>query len=1151
MTLVSPFIHLRVHSAYSLAEGAIRISQLINLCLKNSMPAVALTDSGNLFGALEFSTACAAGGIQPIVGCTLPIKRPYQPAHSLNTPLDQLVLLVKDATGYLNLLELVSRSFIDADGAPCITLEMLKDSAEGLIALTGGDQGSLNYFLKHQQQDQALHYLQYLQECFKDRLYIELQRQGKEQNLKVEETLMSFAYDYSIPLVATNPAFFPDSSMFEAQDALLCIAEGSYITTEERRRLTSDHYFKSTEQMRQLFEDCPEAIANTAVIAKRCHFMPVPRKSIMPLFPVEKNRTEAEELKFQTTQGLRKRLELQVLKSEMTPQERQQLTHHYEQRLEYELSIIERMGFCGYFLIVSDFIKWARSQEIPVGPGRGSGAGSLVAWVLTITDIDPIRFNLIFERFLNPERVSMPDFDVDFCQNRRDEVITYVRDRYGKDQVAHIITFGKLQARAVLRDVGRVLQMPYIQVDKICKLVPQNPTHPVTLQQAIDQEPLLQQMMVEDSAVAKLIDIGLKLEGLYRHASTHAAGIVIADQPLHKLVPLYKDERSPLLVTQFSMKYAELAGLLKFDFLGLKTLTVLQDTVNLLKNRSINVNLSTIPLEDEKTFVSLRNVETVAVFQLESKGMSDVVRKLQPDKFEEIIAVVALYRPGPMDDIPRYIACKHGLEPVTYAHPLLEPILKDSFGVMVYQEQVMQIAQVLAGYNLGKADLLRRAMGKKIKQEMDDQRKQFVEGSLEKGVDNTTANHIFDQVAKFAGYGFNKSHAAPYALLSYQTAYLKANYPVEFFTALMSLDITNTDKLNIYQQEVRRLKILLLPPDINKSIAKFSIEKIAEEIYAIRYALAAVKNVGEGVIDLIVAEREKNGPFISIENFSSRLKNSQLNKRQLENLIAAGAFDSLCANRCTLYENIDILLKNRETDQDSLFGMANQTFTFLQTSQKEWGEAEKLNKEFQVLGFYLSAHPLQRYESLLEQEKFRSLSSFLGKNGQVEHFKMAGVLLAIQEKMSKQGNKFAFIKFSDVNGVYESIMFADTLTTLKQYNADLLQEGKLVLLEIQGRMEEEQWRLNILQLTDLEEVLLKNNAHYTITLNNEKELQELKPIIESLEKGKTRFTLLLGLPEGGTVSLILEDTYKLTGDDFCKIEKFFPISKAHKQNTHP
>lgn len=1134
-----PFIHLRVHSAYSLAEGAIRIPQLVDLCLKNSMPAVALTDSGNLFGALEFATACANAGIQPIVGCTMNIVRPFQPSHVFQPFLDKIILLVKNKQGYLNLLELVSQSFIESKGTPCLDIGTLEKKSAGLIALTASGQGSLGYFLRHNQEDHAVQYIMQLQNCFDDRLYIELTRQ--EDDSKLEESFINLAYDRSIPLVATNPAFFPDPSLFEAQDALLCIAEGTYITTENRRRLSREHYFKGQGQMAALFEDCPEALANTALIAQRCHFMPTVRKPIMPLFPVAENRTEVEELQFQTQQGLKKRLENQVLTPEMTPEQHQRITDQYQQRLAYELSIIERMGFCGYFLIVSDFIKWAKSQDIPVGPGRGSGAGSLVAWALTITDVDPIRFSLIFERFLNPERVTLPDFDIDFCQNRREEVIMYVRTRYGADKVAHIITFGKLQSRAVLRDVGRVLQMPYSQVDKICKLVPQNPTNPLTLQQAINQEPALQQMIIDDTGVAKLMDMGLKLEGLYRHASTHAAGIVIADQPLQQLVPLYKDDRSSLLVTQFNMKYAELAGLLKFDFLGLKTLTVLQDTINLLKQRSIFINLSTISLEDEKTFIALRNVETVAVFQLESKGMSDVVRKLQPDKFEEIIALVALYRPGPMDDIPRYIACKHGLEPVTVAHPLLEPILKDSFGVMVYQEQVMQIAQVLSGYTLGKADILRRAMGKKIKQEMDAQRKQFVEGAMEKNISPETANQIFDQVAKFAGYGFNKSHAAPYALLSYQTAYLKANYPVEFFTALMSLDSTNTDKLNIYQQELKRLKIPLLRPDINQSYAKFVVEQTEPNTYGIRYALAAIKNVGEGVMEAIVNERQAHGAFKNIEDFVCRLKDRNLNKRQLEQLIAAGAFDCLYPNRCALYTHADALLKHRLVEEDSLFGTVSPIFTFLQQAKDQWGEAEKLNKEFQALGFYLSAHPLDAYEHILKIRKISSLSAVTEGVTTLENFKMAAVILSVQEKMSKQGNKFAFVKFSDAQGVYEAIMFSDTLSTLKKDTPLLIQEGQAVLLTLQGKIEEDNWRLIISQVQDLEKFLYPLDAQYHLTITDTGDLVTIKEILNSLSEGKNKIILKLELAAGHQVFVQLKEEYLLENQKFLQLCANFSI----------
>ncbi|MEM7446490.1 MAG: DNA polymerase III subunit alpha, partial [Pseudomonadota bacterium] len=760
------------------------------------------------------------------------------------------------------------------------------------------------------------------------------------------------AYRRNLPLVATNDCFFADEAMYEAHDALLCIADGTYMAEQDRRRVSRHHWFKPAADMRELFKDLPEAVDNTLIIAQRCAFMPEPCKPILPRFETEAGRTEADELRSQVREGLEERLEAFLFTQDMNPDERDTVAKPYRERLDYELDVIIEMGFAGYFLIVSDFIKWAKSKEIPVGPGRGSGAASVVAWSLTITDLDPIALGLVFERFLNPERVSMPDFDIDFCQDRRDEVIGYVQQKYGADRVAQIITFGKLQARAVLRDVGRVLQMPYGQVDRLCKLVPNNPANPVTLQQAIAGEPVLQQMQAEDENVSHLIDLAIKLEGLYRHASTHAAGVVIGDRPLQELVPLYRDPRSPMPVTQFNMKYVEQAGLVKFDFLGLKTLTVLQQAIELINARETErpdppLDLAHIPLDDKPTFEMLCQATATGVFQLESSGMRDVLRQMKPSVFEDIIALVALYRPGPMDNIPTFIRNKHApnSDSIDYLHPKLEPILKETYGIMVYQEQVMQAAQVLAGYTLGGADLLRRAMGKKIKAEMDAQKQVFLEGAAAQSIGAKKASSIFDQIEKFAGYGFNKAHAAAYALVAYQTAYLKSTYPVEFMAASMTLDLHNTDKLNIFKQELDRLGIDLLPPDINNSEAHFSVEAQQDNAEpnaspskperlnqdrAIRYALGAVKGVGVDAMRLVESERKTNGPFTDVFGFSERQDARVLNKRQLENLVRAGAFDRMNDNRAQLMEAVDTVIRHanaaaseRECGQSNLFGGSN------------------------------------------------------------------------------------------------------------------------------------------------------------------------------------------------------------------------------------
>ncbi|MDR2412047.1 MAG: DNA polymerase III subunit alpha, partial [Holosporales bacterium] len=837
----APFLHLRAHSAYSLAEGAIKIPALLELAKQHKMPAIALTDRNNLFGALMFSEKAVAASIQPIIGCLLNVAHPGLREGTARTP-TSLLLLAQNTEGYRHLSILVSQAHLHSSHTdwPEIPDAFLAAHTTGLIALTSGVFGSLGRFLLDKNPIEAEQYLVHMKDLFGDRLYVEIMRHGSSQEQAIEEPMLDLAFSLDIPIVATNAVFYTTPDMFDAHDALLCIAQGVVLADAERQTSSEAYFFKSQEEMRTLFADLPEAIANTAVIAQRCAFAIQSQKTVFPKAYRESERTEAEILREVAHQGLQRRLQsvdFRAFPSEEVGRD------HYEKRFAYELQVIEQMGFPGYFLVVADFVQWAKNQQIPVGPGRGSGAGSLVAWSLTITDVDPIRFSLIFERFLNPERVSLPDFDIDFCQDRRDEVIAYVRQKYGEDHVAQIITFGKLQARAVLRDVGRVLGLPYGYVDKLCKLVPNNPAHPVTLTEAIKREPAFQTAIEEDPQIERLVSIALKLEGLYRHASTHAAGIVISDAPLEEVVPLYKDPRSDIPVTQFDMKYVEKTGLIKFDFLGLKTLTVLQKTIDLLRTRGIELHLSDIPLDDVKTFALLHRVETIGVFQLESGGMQEVVRNLRPDRFEDLIALVALFRPGPMDDIPRYIACKHGQEEVRFLHPKLEPILAATYGVMVYQEQVMQIAQALGSYTLSQADLLRRAMGKKIHAEMEAQRKRFLEGTQKNGVEASIAEQIFAQMAKFADYGFNKSHAAPYALLAYQTAFLKANHPLEFMATLMTCDMGNIDKLTNYRRELIRLGVSLLLPDINHSEADFSVTGEKGQP-AIRYGLAGIKGSG-------------------------------------------------------------------------------------------------------------------------------------------------------------------------------------------------------------------------------------------------------------------------------------------------------------------
>ena len=876
--------------------------------------------------------------------------------------------------------------------------------------------------------------------------------------------------------------------MFESHDALICISEGAYLDQpEERRRMTPDHYFKTPEEMVKLFSDIPEAINNTLLIAKRCSLMAETRDPLLPAAPVRSHDvTDTAELKELATNGLMKRLDDMALNKKELTNSTEDKKKTYFDRLEYEISIISKMQFSGYFLIVADFIQWAKSNGIPVGPGRGSGAGSLVAWALTITDLDPIRFGLLFERFLNPERVSMPDFDIDFCQERRDEVIEYVQSKYGKDRVAQIITFGTLQPRAALRDVGRVLQMPYTQVDGICKLIPNNPANPVSLDEAIDSEIELKKQIKENAEVERLINISRDLEGLYRHASTHAAGVVIGDRPLTDIIPLYRDPDSNIPVTQFAMKWAEASGLVKFDFLGLKTLTVLSATIDLLRDKGVDLDLSSIPLDDESTFSLLGSGETTGLFQLESAGMRDVLRKMQPDSFGDIIAADAIFRPGPMENIPSYIKRKHGEEPPDYLHDQLKDILKETYGIIIYQEQVMQIAQELAGYTLGGADLLRRAMGKKIQSEMDDQREVFVAGAIERGVAQGKATEIFDLVSRFAGYGFNKSHAAAYALVAYQTAFLKAHYPTQFMAASMTLDINNTDKLGEFKQELDRLGIALLPPDINYSSSAFSVEETvvnSTTLLSVRYALAAIKNVGMGAMEGLVKQRILSGKLTTIEEFVKVLDPKILNKRMLENLIRAGALDCLSTNRRQLYENIETILKhastfkdNHNSEQIGLFLDDLDSSRGLNLSEiADWNNLDRLKEEFSAIGFYLSAHPLDEYVAALDELGVKSISE-IRSNKVVGNIKIAGIVTAVAERTSQRGNKYAFIRLSDNTGVFEATVFNDLLSAHKIN----FMPGSAIVINAVVVLEEQTFRMTIQSVEDLHKLLENRASKVTI-----------------------------------------------------------------------
>ncbi|GJL89487.1 MAG: DNA-directed DNA polymerase [Minwuia thermotolerans] len=1118
------FVHLRLHSAYSLSEGAIRSKDLAVKAAKFGMPAVAVTDTNNLFGAMEYGPALAEAGVQPIIGCQLAVAFGMEQRQGSALPrprLASVVLLVQDAVGYRNLMKLVSSAFLETDpGLDTHLAEGKFDGlTDGLILLTGGASGPLGRLLADGEEAAARTWLRQIAGLFPGRAYVELQRHGLAAEDQVEQVMIDMAMAEDVPLVATNDCFFLERGMYDAHDALICVAEGAYVSQTERRRLTPEHRFKSADEMKALFADVPEAISNTLVIARRCGFMAPRRDPILPRFPTTEGRSEADELRAMANAGLDERLATMAEKGIEVDEK------VYRERLDLELGIIIDMDFPGYFLIVADFIQWTKGQGIPVGPGRGSGAGSLVAYVLTITDLDPLRYGLLFERFLNPERVSMPDFDIDFCQDRRDEVIRYVQDKYGHDQVAQIITFGKLQARAVLRDVGRVLQMPYGQVDRISKMVPNNPANPVTLKEALEQEPVLKAEYRDDDAVRHLIDQALQLEGLYRHASTHAAGVVIGDRRLDELVPLYRDPKSDMPVTQFSMKYVESAGLVKFDFLGLKTLTVLDRAIGHVRDGGLDMTVADIPEGDETTFAMLGRGETVGVFQLESSGMRDVLRQMKPDKFEDIIAIVALYRPGPMDNIPKYIATKHGREDPDYPHPMLEAILAETYGIPVYQEQVMQIAQVMSGYSLGEADLLRRAMGKKIKSEMDQQRARFAEGAQRNNVTDRIANHVFELIEKFAGYGFNKSHAAAYALVAWQTAWLKANHPAAFMAASMTLDMGNTDKLDVFRQELKRLKIPMLPPDVNASGVVFGVERDADgQELGIRYALAAIKNVGRDAMAAIVRARDEGGPFRDLFDFITRVETSALNKRQLENLARAGAFDSLNANRRQVMKSLDVLLgyasrqaADRASGQMGLFGGGPDAGSDAGSGgdrpplpdSPPFDDLERLAEERGAIGFYLSGHPLDDYQQRLRQKEVWALERLPDAFADgMTSLKLAGSVSALQVRRSAKGRAFAFIGLSDPSGECEILCFGDVLNEYREK----LQVGWNGVFRVEIRRDREEPTLTLLGAEDIDEFVADAAAGARITLAGPDALPTIHSILQRAEGGR------------GLVQLTLRDT---------------------------
>ncbi len=1094
------FNQFKIHTQYSICEGAIKIDQLKDFCKKNKIKSIGLSDTNNLSGALEFSENLSSVGTQPIIGTQIFFR--YKGFNGL------IPLIAKNYVGYKNIIKLSSKSYLDNPETtdPYCELDDLLNNSEGIIILTGSIKCFFGSLFNKGLFNEIEKILIKLKEKFNENIYIEIQRHNdlnekdfENYNLKVSEKL-------ELPIIASNEVYYLDKEMFEAHDALMCIGQKTYVNDVNRSKLSNQHYFKSSDEMIDLFKDLPEALENNFNLPIRCSFKPNFSKPILPsISSSEKNPNDM--LKQLSLEGLKNKFKF-VFNIDPLNIDKDDKYLEYKKRLDHELQIIVEMNYSGYFLIVSDYIRWAKHNKIPVGPGRGSGAGSLVAWCLSITDIDPIKFNLIFERFLNPDRISMPDFDIDFCEEKRDLVFEYLNTKY-EDSVAHIITFGKLKARMVIRDVGRVLGLPYGFVDSICKMIPFDPSRPMSLQQCINVEPRLQKLIRDDKRVDRLVNLSLKLEGLNRNVATHAAGVVIADKKLTETVPLYKDNSADLLLpsTQFDMYSAENAGLIKFDLLGLKTLTVIDKAQKLINKNFPEFKIEKINYEDQKVYELLSSGKTVGLFQLESSGMKDALINMKPNRLEDIIALVALYRPGPMSNIPIYNECKHGIREPDYLHPKLEQILKPTYGVIIYQEQVMQIAQVLSGFTAGEADILRRAMGKKKRTELEKQKKRFVEGAFNNGISKDIAAGIFLKIEPFAEYGFNKSHAAAYAVIAYQTAYLKTYYPHEFFVASMSMELSNQKKLGEFYEELKRLNIKIIRPDINKSFADFYSD--GKNFY---YALGAIKNVGFEAISNLINERSKTGEFQNISDFINRVNPKDINKLQLEGLVQAGAFDNLSNNRQSLYNSIpNIILKsknnyeNKSLNQIDLFGNDEINDTSFLESADDWNIDTKLTKEFETLGFYISDHPLNQYKSIFKSYNIIGYDKFENDNNIISS-NIACTVLKVQEKKTQKGNSYAIVKFSDLLNVFEVFIFSDIFEVNRE---NLIEGNSLMLTVIKNYIDgdKSQKRINIKKMTSLRELISKQIKNITFKFDNIEDIHKLKKL--SLKDGETEVKILL------------------------------------------
>ena len=1096
------FNHLKIHTQYSICEGALRTVDLAKYCKEKKIQAIGLCDSNNLCGALEFSELLAKSKTQPIIGTQINVD--------YKGKMGKIPFFAKNLEGYKNLIKLSSKSYLDINDneEPHCKFEDVKKNFKGLIILSGTFEGLVGSLFFKNLTDAAVDLLKELKTIFKDNLYLEIQRHGDDGESLFEKFILDISEKLSLPIIASHEVFYLDKEMHEAHDAYLCVGEKTYVNVKNRRKYSEEHYLKSSEEMYEIFSDLPDALENNANFPLRVSYRPQNSMPVLPNIETDKINNINEILLNDSKDGLRDKLNEYVLPLH-NPKDKKLVIENYHHRLNHEISIISKMKYASYFLIVADYIKWAKKNDIPVGPGRGSGAGSLVAWSLSITEIDPIKFDLIFERFLNPDRISMPDFDIDFCEEKRDKVFEYLKHKYGKG-VAHIITFGKLKARMAFRDIGRVLGLPYGYVDALCKMIPFDPSRPLSLEQAIAQEPRLRKEEDKDPRVKKLIEISKKLEGLNRNMATHAAGVVIPEVNLAEFIPLYKDPSSNSLLpsTQFDMYTSENAGLVKFDLLGLKTLTVINKTLSFLKKKNIIIDINKVQLDDPKIFQLLSLGHTVGLFQLESAGMREALINMKPNKFDDIIALVALYRPGPMSNIPTYNQCKHGEKKPDYLHPKLEKILKPTYGVIIYQEQVMQIAQTLSGFTAGEADILRKAMGKKKRAELEKQKERFISGAIKNGITKETANFIFKKIEPFAEYGFNKSHAAAYALIAYQTAYLKTYYPNQFIAASMSNELSNTEKLSEFYEELKRLNIKIYRPCVNKCYAEF----IPKE-NSLYYALGAIKNVGFEAISQVVREREINGKYKSISDFINRVDPKNINKLQLEGLVKAGAFDSIFNNRKVLFNNIPNIILNSKTiyenkinNQTSLFSDDVNKISYLMSDKKldAWTNNETLSKEFESVGFFISDHPLRYYQDILDQYKSKSFFEFEEKN--IKDCVLSGTILSVKEKKTSKGNSFAIIKFSDLTKVFELFLFSEVL----EKNRESLIPGKSFLITVIKNQDDKDnrfKRINVRKIVNLDDAvnLTYNNVH--IEINDSHNLEKLYKAIQEVGDSKIKISL--------------------------------------------